>query len=81
MKGGIRTPARLAGGSSQLLAAAAGPVRGRAGSRAGSSLPSIRCPYDVRRAGQRIRRRGRRAPGPSRTGAQARLADFSWIIR
>ena len=80
MNGGIRTPARLAGGSSQLPAAAAGPVRGRAGSRAGFSLPSIRCPYDVRQAGQRMRHRGRRAPGPWRTGAPARVAGFSWII-
>jgi hypothetical protein len=82
MKGGIRRPARLAGGLSELPAAAGDPDPARpAGSRAGFSLPSIRFPYDARHAGSRIRRRGWRVPGPSRTGAQARVAGFSWIIR
>jgi hypothetical protein len=81
MKGGIRNPARLADGSSQLPAAAPGPAPARpAGSRAGFSLPSIRRPYDARHAGSRIHRRGRRVPGFALTGALARVAGFSWII-
>lgn len=73
MNGGIRSSARLAGGSSRLPVAAPGPAPAPpAGSRAGSSLPSIGGHEDVRHAGSI---RGG-VPGCWRMGAQARVADL-----